>query len=186
MEDLALPFASLSLGRLLGIDDEEAIELGRLARQVGPVFEQFATPGQHLAVEVAGEELVERLASIVTGPRANDNLLAQMAAGHGGGGEQERLGTAVLLFAAGVDSPASMVGLGTNLLLGHPDQASLLRRRPATDSELSWRAAPSESAYLPECLTSWFRSQAMCSAIPQDRDSARKAIRCAGALWSSC
>ncbi len=37
VEHLALPFAALSLGRLLGIDDDEAIELGRLARQVGAV-----------------------------------------------------------------------------------------------------------------------------------------------------
>ena len=34
VEGLALPFASLSLGRLLGIADDEAIRLGRLTRQV--------------------------------------------------------------------------------------------------------------------------------------------------------
>ncbi len=128
VEHLALPFASLSLGRLLAIDDDEAIRLGSLARRVGPVFEQFATAGQHRIVASAGEELAGRLAGIVTASRGDtgDNLLAMVAAGQAGAGEQERLGTAVLLFGAGFDSPASMVGLGTKLLLDHPRQARLV------------------------------------------------------------
>src|SRR6202044_604600 len=46
IEELALPFAGLSLGRLMLIDDDEAIRLGRLARQAGGVFEQFAPARQ--------------------------------------------------------------------------------------------------------------------------------------------
>jgi cytochrome P450 len=128
MEHLALPFASLSLGRLLSIEDDEAIRLGRLARQAGSVFEQFATAEQHRVVAQAGDELAARLAVIVAGPRgeAEDNLLARVAAGHAGADEQERLGAVVLLFGAGFDSPASMVGLGTKLLLDHPEQARLV------------------------------------------------------------
>ena len=131
MEHLALPFASLSLGRLLAIGDDEAIRLGRLARRAGSVFEQFATAEQHRVVVSAGEELAGRLAVIVASPRgeAEDNLLARVAAGHAGADEQERLGAAVLLFGAGFDSPASMVGLGTKLLLDHPEQARLLVAR---------------------------------------------------------
>lgn len=131
MESLALPFASLSLGRLLGIADEEAIRLGRLARQAGGVFEQFATARQHQAIAAAGEELVERLTVIVATHRGVTNdLLASLAASDTGADEQELVGAAVLLFGAGFDSPASMVGLGTKLLLDHPDQASLLRNDP--------------------------------------------------------
>jgi cytochrome P450 len=128
IEHLAMPFASLSLGRLLSIADDEAIRLGQLARQAGSVFEQFATAEQHRVVVSAGEELVDRLAAIVTGPggRAEDNLLARVAAGHAGADEHEQLGAAVLLFGAGFDSPASMVGLGTKLLLDHPEQARLV------------------------------------------------------------
>jgi cytochrome P450 len=133
MENLALPFASLSLGRLLGIADDEAIRLGRLARQAGGVFEQFATARQHQLIAAAGEELVERLTAIVADHRgsskAND-LLASLAASDTGADEQELVGAAVLLFGAGFDSPASMVGLGTKLLLDHPDQADLLRNDP--------------------------------------------------------
>jgi len=125
VEELALPFAGLSLGRLMGIDDGEAIRLGRLARQAGGVFEQFASARQHERIAAAGEELVERLPAIVK--RAGRNgLLASLA----GADEQELVGAAVLLFGAGFDSPASMVGLGTKLLLDHPGQARLVRERP--------------------------------------------------------
>jgi len=147
MEHLALPFASLSLGRLLAIDDDEAIRLGRLARLVSPVFEQFATAEQHRIVAAAGEELADRLAIIVAGPGAGreDNLLATVAAGHAGADEQERLGAAVLLFGAGFDSPASMVGLGTKLLLDHPQQARLV----ADQADLAARATEEILRYEP-------------------------------------
>lgn len=132
VENLALPFAALSLGRLLDIDDEEAIRLGRLARQAGGVFEQFATARQHEVIGKAGEELVDRLTMIVADRRDSKagDLLASLAASEAGSDEQELVGAAVLLFGAGFDSPASMVGLGTKLLLDHPHQAHLVRKYP--------------------------------------------------------
>ncbi len=82
IEHLAMPFAALSLGRLLAIGDDEAIRLGRLARRAGSVFEQFATAGQHRVVAQAGAELTARLAVIVAGSgrTAADNLLSRVAA----------------------------------------------------------------------------------------------------------
>jgi cytochrome P450 len=132
VEQLALPFASLSLGRLLGIADDEAVRLGRLARQAGGVFEQFATAKQHEIIARAGDELVERLTRIVQDHRGSstNDLLASLTASETGTDEQELVGAAVLLFGAGFDSPASMVGLGTKLLLDHPDQAAQVRKNP--------------------------------------------------------
>ena len=52
---------------------------------------------------------------------------------------------AVLLFGAGFDSPASMVGLGTRLLLEHPRQAWML----AEDDELAPRAVAEILRYEP-------------------------------------
>ena len=127
---LAVPFASLSLGRLLGMADDEAIRLGWLTRQVSGAFDQFATASQHQRIAEAGAELVERLTVIVAGQGGSNDLLASLAGSGTGADEQELVGSALLLFAAGVDSPASMVGMGTKLLLDHPDQASLLRQRP--------------------------------------------------------
>jgi cytochrome P450 len=136
MENLALPFASLSLGRLLGIDDDEAIRLGWLARQAGGVFEQFATARQHELIAAAGEELIGRLTGIVSsrraiGETASNDLLASLAASETtDADEQELVGAAALLFGAGFDSPATMVGLGTKLLLDYPDQAAHIRKNP--------------------------------------------------------
>jgi cytochrome P450 len=157
IEQLALPFASLSLGRLFAIPDDESIRLGRLTRQIGAVFEQFATAEQHRTVAESGAELARRLAVIVTARRgaagtgtgtgtgtggANDDLLA---ASHPGADEQEQLGSAVLMFAAGFDSPASMVGLGAKLLLDHPRQARLV----ADHAELAPRAVAEILRYEP-------------------------------------
>jgi cytochrome P450 len=137
VEHVALPFAALSLGRLLAIPDDEAITLGRLARQAGGAFEQFLTVEQRALVAGAGEDLAVRLAAVVasgSGRRdgSGDHLLGRLAAGQGGGDEQDRIGAAILLFGAGFDSPASMVGLGTRLLLEHPEQAALVAGEAAT------------------------------------------------------
>jgi cytochrome P450 len=137
VEHVALPFAALSLGRLLAIPDDEAITLGRLARQAGGAFEQFLTVEQRALVAGAGEELAARLAAVVasgSGRRdgSGDHLLGRLAAGQGGGDEQDRIGAAILLFGAGFDSPASMVGLGTRLLLEHPEQAALVAGEAGT------------------------------------------------------
>lgn len=179
MEHLALPFAALSLGRLLGIDDDEAIRLGRLARQVGAAFEQFASAEQHATVTRAGEELVRSLAAIVAGRpggmRAGpeQSLLARLAASHAGADEAEQLGAAVLLFGAGFDSPASMVGLGTRLLLEHRGRRGWSRtsrrsppgrwRRSCATSRLSsWSPGPCSNP--PSWLAGWCPRAAWCSA----------------------
>jgi cytochrome P450 len=142
VERLALPFASLTLGRMLGIADDEAIRLGRLTRETGGAFEQFATARQHARTAAAGTELVGRLTALVRAQGAASDVLASLAGSSTSldrgasrtrgvsGDEEELIGGAVLLFAAGVDSPASMVGLGTQHLLGHKDQANLLRQQP--------------------------------------------------------
>jgi cytochrome P450 len=74
---------------------------------------------------------VRRLAVIATGRAATGNLLAELVSAHAQDREAEQLGAAVLLFGAGFDSPASIVGLGTKLLLEHPAQARLVADEPA-------------------------------------------------------
>src|SRR5581483_7307495 len=78
-------------------------------------------------------------------PGREDNLLARLAASQAGAGAEEQLGMAVLLFGAGFDSPASMVGLGTRLLLEHPRQAWIL----AADDELAPNAVGEILRYEP-------------------------------------
>ena len=85
------------------------------------------------------------MTAIVSGQRGASDLLAGLAGGGSAADEQELIGSAVMLFASGVDSPASMVGLGTRLLLRHPDQAARLRRQP----ELAARAVAEILRYEP-------------------------------------
>jgi len=90
--------------------------------------------GGHEAV-LAAPALYGGLAGRPAGGQAghepgNQPSLARLAAGHAGPDETEQLGAAVLLFGAGFDSPASMVGLGARLLFGHPRQARLVAAEP--------------------------------------------------------
>jgi cytochrome P450/pimeloyl-ACP methyl ester carboxylesterase len=123
-EVLAVPFASLLTGRLLGIPDAEALRLGRAGAASSMVFEPFITPRQRGEMTAAGAELLAGL----DGHRSG--LSATVRAHHPGGGDP-CLGDLALLFSAAQDSPASLVTLGAKLLLDHPDQADRVRDDPA-------------------------------------------------------
>jgi cytochrome P450/pimeloyl-ACP methyl ester carboxylesterase len=123
---VAVPFASLVTGRLLGIPDADALRLGVAARAGSAAFEPFITPRQRTAMVAAGETIIETLAAL-----AGDGLLAVVREHRPDGGEQY-LGDLALLFGAAYDSPASLVTLGARLLLTHPAQAAVLREDPAT------------------------------------------------------
>lgn len=123
-EAVAVPFASLVTGRLLGIPDADALRLGAAARAGSAAFEPFITPRQGAAMDAAGETIIDTLAGL-----AGDGLLGLVHAHRPGGGEQLH-GDLALLFGAAYDSPASLVTLGVRLLLAHPAQAAALREDP--------------------------------------------------------
>ncbi|GAA3192310.1 alpha/beta fold hydrolase [Dactylosporangium siamense] len=123
---VAVPFASLVTGRLLGIPDEAALRLGVAARAGSAAFEPFITPRQRTAMVAAGETIIDTLESL-----AGDGLLAVVRE-HRPDGDEQFLGDLVLLYGAAYDSPASLVTLGARLLLTHPSQAAVLRQDPAT------------------------------------------------------
>ncbi|GAA2337003.1 alpha/beta fold hydrolase [Dactylosporangium salmoneum] len=123
-EALAIPFASLVIGRLLDLPDAEALRLGEAARVASAAFEPFMTPRQRGEMADAGELLLDALETLAADRQ--DGLLAVVRRLRPDAGEQY-LGDLVLLFGAGYDSPASLVTLGARLLLEHPDQAALVR-----------------------------------------------------------
>ncbi|MET7424851.1 alpha/beta fold hydrolase [Dactylosporangium sp. NPDC005555] len=125
-EAVAVPFASLVTGRLLGIPDAAALRLGAAARAGSAAFEPFMTPRQRAAMAAAGEIIIDTLQR-----HADDGLLGLVRAHRPDGGEQYQ-GDLALLFGAAYDSPASLITLGARLLLTHPGQADELRRDPAT------------------------------------------------------
>ncbi|MEV6926304.1 alpha/beta fold hydrolase [Dactylosporangium sp. NPDC051485] len=123
-EALAIPFASLVIGRLLDLPDAEALRLGEAARVASAAFEPFMTPRQRGEMAEAGELILDALEALAADRQ--DGLLAVVRRLRPDAGEQY-LGDLTLLFGAGYDSPASLVTLGARLLLEHPDQAALVR-----------------------------------------------------------
>lgn len=122
---VAVPFAALVTGRLLGLPDAAALRLGQAARAGSAAFEPFITPRQRTAMAAAGDTMIETLEA-----HAGDGLLGLVGEHRPDGGEQYH-GDLALLYGAAYDSPASLVTLGARLLLTHPAQAALLRHDPA-------------------------------------------------------
>jgi cytochrome P450 len=137
MASLALPFAALSIGRVLGVPDSLALELAPLLRPAGIVFEPLATAAQRALQHEAGDRIVPLLAGLLAARRRDprDDLVSRLARHPFPGdpleAERAALGTVAMLFSAGADSPTSLIGLGTRLFLEHPDQAALLRASPS-------------------------------------------------------
>ncbi|MGI5238139.1 alpha/beta fold hydrolase [Dactylosporangium sp. CA-139066] len=122
-EVLAVPFASLVVGRLLDLPDADALRLGEAARVASAAFEPFMTTRQRAAMATAGDEILDALEALAAD--RPDGLFGVVRGLRPDLGEQY-LGDLALLFGAAYDSPASLVTLGARLLLSHPDQALLV------------------------------------------------------------
>ncbi len=131
VDALALPFAALTAGRLLDLPDEEAVRLGRIARDAAAAFEPFMTPSQRELMTESGEELIASLSAVAAQRAPGDPDLLSTVRAHRSDDDEAYLGDLVLLFGAGFDSSASLVALGAKLLLEHPDQAEILRADPS-------------------------------------------------------
>ncbi|MEU0562213.1 alpha/beta fold hydrolase [Dactylosporangium sp. NPDC006015] len=149
---VAVPFASLVTGRLLGIPDADALRLGAAARAGSAAFEPFMTPRQRAAMAAAGDTIIDTLSSLagdgLPGPAheqglpgsvreqglpgsAHEQGLLGLVREHRPGGGEQYQGDLALLYGAAYDSPASLITLGARLLLEHPAQAAALRDDPA-------------------------------------------------------
>ncbi|MBU2671043.1 cytochrome P450 [Actinoplanes bogorensis] len=122
-EALAVPFASLTTGRMLGLPDDEALRLGDLVGATSTVLEPSSTPRQRAGVEEAG-------AGVLAGLRGRRGGLAGLVHDQHPSDEEGALGDLVMLFGAAHDSPASLVAVALKLLLENPGQAALVRDDP--------------------------------------------------------
>jgi cytochrome P450 len=133
--DLAVPYAALIIGRLLGMPDDYALRLGWLARQTNATLELAPSPGQRRQATQAGEQMSKELTALTDERRCQlaDNLFNDLIR-QCGPDEERLLCTLTLLFSAGFDSPTSLMGTGLKLLLDNPGQARLLREDPGLAS----------------------------------------------------
>ncbi|MFJ2899724.1 cytochrome P450 [Streptomyces sp. NPDC087218] len=124
VETFAQPVPALMICELLGVPytDRE-----RFRDQVATIFDQAADAE---AKGRAYTELIQYLDELVLAKRAEptDDLLSELTASDLT--DEELAGIGGMLLAAGLDTTANMLGLGTFALLSNPDQLAALRADP--------------------------------------------------------
>jgi cytochrome P450 len=126
VETFALPVPSLVICQLLGVPYADHDFFQRRTR----VLVSRDQPAERTIA--AQDELVEYLDRVIAGKLAEpaDDLLSKLAAEHVASGDLSRRDAALmatLLVAAGHETTANMIALGTLALLEHPDQLATLR-----------------------------------------------------------
>jgi cytochrome P450 len=129
MQAFALPVPSLVICELLGVPYQDRAAFQRRSSIQIDLSLSFA---ERMA---AVAEAHEYMATLVAAQRRDpgDNLIGLLIREHGDALENDELvGVASLLLIAGHETTASMIGLGTLLLLQHPDQLDALRQGRAS------------------------------------------------------
>ena len=127
VEAFALPVPSLVICELLGVPYDDRADFQRRGEAQ---LDLELDLDERRAVE---EESRAYMATLVRRNRAHpgDNLLGTLARDHGDElPDEELVALGILLLVAGHETTANMLGLGTLLLLRHPDQLALLRDDP--------------------------------------------------------
>ena len=123
----ALPVPSLVICELLGVPYEDRADFQRRSKalvSIGLDIEERRAVSEESRVYMA--ELVRRERA-----RPRETLLGSLIREHGDDlSDDELTNLAGLLLIAGHETTANMLGLGTLLLLRHPDQLALLRDDP--------------------------------------------------------
>lgn len=126
----ALPIPSLVICELLGVPYDDRADFQRLARRR---LDMSLPMDQRLA---ATEESRAYIAELVAHKRIepDEDLIGMLIREHAEElGNDELVSVADLLLIAGHETTSNMLGLGTLLLLRHPDQAALLRSAATGD-----------------------------------------------------
>lgn len=135
MTALALPLPVNVIGDLLGLPPDGRELAAPLVRDLVAPLEPMADAAAVQRAADAEDQLASYLGGLIAEKRArpSDDLLSRLADARGDDilDEDECVGTAILLFAAGFETTTNLIGNGLAALLAHPGQADLLRRRPS-------------------------------------------------------
>ncbi|MFH8349532.1 cytochrome P450 [Streptomyces sp. NPDC018045] len=127
MRQFAWPMAGLITCELLGIPRDDRAEL---ARYLDISQNDAGSPEQQTAIGKAYWAYMVKLASRQRRD-PGDGLFGAVVRAHGADiGDEELAGLGATFVSDGFLQVSSMLGLGTLVLLDHPDQLALLRQRP--------------------------------------------------------
>ncbi|AVH24659.1 cytochrome P450 [Nocardia farcinica] len=134
ISDLALPLPVNVIGDLLGVPVTDRAVAAPLVRALVASLEPSADAAALTAACEAEDQLATYFTDLLAAKRAHpdDDLLSRLAVAHGDDvlDDDECVGTAILLFAAGFETTTNLIGNGVAALLAHPSQMDLLRARP--------------------------------------------------------
>ncbi|WP_110944477.1 cytochrome P450 [Streptomyces niger] len=120
----AYPVPALMICELLGVP---VADRDRFQRQAAAVFRTDAPVAEQFAALSALQELIGELV-VAKRARPTDDLLSDLTTTNLT--DEELAGLGGFLLAAGLDTTANMLALGTFALLEHPEQAAALRADP--------------------------------------------------------
>ncbi|MFJ9123650.1 cytochrome P450 [Streptomyces sp. NPDC102340] len=126
VQAFALPIPSLVICALLGVPYEDH---DLFQRHTKVIVKRDSAPEETVAATTALADYLEELLATKQS-RPEDDLLSELATKRVATGEMTRREAAhmgVLLLAAGHETTANMIALGTLALLEHPDQLATLR-----------------------------------------------------------
>lgn len=132
--DLALPLPVGVIGDLLGVPGSDLVATAPRVRALVAPLEPSADVDAVREAAEAEDELAAYFADLleVKRRRPDDDLLSRLATAHGDDrlDDDEMVGTAILLFAAGFETTTNLVGNGLAALLAAPEQRHRLARDP--------------------------------------------------------
>jgi cytochrome P450 len=127
MAAFALPVPSLVICELLGVPYADRADFQRRSGIL------LSSVGSAQADEANAREMNEYMVGLIAGHRRDpgEDILGMLIREHAGGvTDDELVGIGNIMLIAGHETTANTIGLGTLLLLRHPDQLALVRDDP--------------------------------------------------------
>ncbi|MFD4529260.1 cytochrome P450 [Streptomyces sp. NPDC058470] len=138
MAELAYPLPVRVIGELLGIPSADLGRFPPLVHDLGKVMDPLLTPDALTAADRAADELLAYFADLVAERRRRpqDDLVSALVrvrdADNGRLSDRELHANLILLFVAGFETTANLLGNSVALLLDRPDLQDALRHEPRT------------------------------------------------------
>jgi cytochrome P450 len=135
MRAVALPLPLTAIGELFGVPEEDRAQFEPLMRDATPAFEPLATLEEVRTAHAASVAMTGYFKDLVKERRVRptDDLLSALVQAEQDGERlehEELIAIAALMFVAGFDTAANLIGNGMFALLRHPGELDRLRQDP--------------------------------------------------------